>query len=277
MVDGTSVLAAHLIGVVLSSLMYGLALAQAWCYFHSYPTDGRHTKILVALLVALGATQVVLVSASIYQYTIVWASNPSLVAYVTQSFESSMVVSSIMAFVVQLTYAHRIWRFSFGSIPLTCPIILLAFLALGCGTAMVVETAKEPLWDSARENNLPASFFYLASTACDIYIAGSQVYLLHKSRTGIGRLSGVITKLTVLVVNVGLLTSFDATIFLILFLVCPSNGIFLVPYILISHCYLNSFLSILNSRRLLRELIDDSNCACPHIVTCVSETATPQV
>lgn len=36
--------------------MYGLALAQAWCYFHSYPTDGRHTKILVGLCLTFSSS-----------------------------------------------------------------------------------------------------------------------------------------------------------------------------------------------------------------------------
>ncbi|KAJ6460758.1 hypothetical protein C8R47DRAFT_1242266 [Mycena vitilis] len=71
------------------------------------------------------------------------------------------------------------------------------------------------------------------------------------------RLGALLTTLTVLVVNVGLLTSLDATLFLVLFLVCPSNGTFLVPYILLSNCYVNSFLSILNSRRILRDLVEN--------------------
>ncbi|KAJ7681198.1 hypothetical protein B0H17DRAFT_1206009 [Mycena rosella] len=71
------------------------------------------------------------------------------------------------------------------------------------------------------------------------------------------RLGALLTTLTVLVVNVGLLTSLDATVFLVLFLACPENGTFLVPYILLSNCYVNSFLSILNSRRILRDLVEN--------------------
>ncbi|KAF8182129.1 hypothetical protein K438DRAFT_1161699 [Mycena galopus ATCC 62051] len=71
------------------------------------------------------------------------------------------------------------------------------------------------------------------------------------------RLGALLTTLTILVVNVGLLTSLDATAFFVLFLVCPSNGTFLVPYILLSNCYVYSFLSILNSRRVLRDLVEN--------------------
>ncbi|KAJ7194603.1 hypothetical protein GGX14DRAFT_576302 [Mycena pura] len=51
--------------------------------------------------------------------------------------------------------------------------------------------------------------------------------------------------------------SIDATIFLVLFLTCPEKGVYLVPYILLSNCYVNSFLSILNSRRILRGLVEN--------------------
>ncbi|KAJ7055064.1 hypothetical protein C8F01DRAFT_1321611 [Mycena amicta] len=70
-------------------------------------------------------------------------------------------------------------------------------------------------------------------------------------------LGALITTLTILVINVGLLTSFNASIFLALFLTCPQTGLYLVPYILLSNCYVNSFLSILNSRRVLRDLVEN--------------------
>ncbi|KAG6380110.1 hypothetical protein JVT61DRAFT_8196 [Boletus reticuloceps] len=236
--------------------LYGLTMAQTWYYFHSFPKDSCRTKILVAFLSALGTAQIVLVSASIYQYTIVYAGDIDMSGYVTSSFEASMGVSSVIAFGVQLAYAHRIWRLSFCNRQLTVSIVVLAFIALGCGVAILVETIVTPQWQSTRGSNLSAMIFYFSSIACDLLIAGSQAYLFHKSRTGIGRLGGLISKLTILVINVGLLTSADVTVFLVLFLVCPSNGAFLVPYILMSHCYLNSFLSVLNSRLFLRELVD---------------------
>ncbi|KAN0094811.1 hypothetical protein V8E55_003098 [Tylopilus felleus] len=239
-------IASHFLGVVLCSLLYGLTLAQTWYYFHSFPKDSCHTKILVAFLSTLGTAQIVLVSASIYQYTIVYAGDIVRSEYVTSSFAASMGVSSVIAFGVQLTYAHRIWKFSFCNRLLTVPIVVLAIIALGCGGAMLAETIRTPQWQSTRGSNFSALIFYLASIACDLLIAGSQVYLFHKSRTGIGRI--------------------DVTVFLVLFLACPSNGAFLVPYILMSHCYLNSFLSVLNSRLLLRELINNDEYSCPNIV-----------
>ncbi|KAG2034489.1 hypothetical protein BDR03DRAFT_984347 [Suillus americanus] len=256
--DTLSVLASHFIGVIISSMFYGFTLAQTWRYFRTYPKDRWSMKALVAFLWALDTAQLALVAASIYHYTIVWQGDIAMSSHVSKTFEVSMGITSIMAFLVQLTYAHRIWRLSFGNILVTFFIVLLALAALGSGgvTAMVVKTVRDPLWDSTHVSNLPASSFYLSSMACDFLIASTQVYLFHKSRTGIG--------------------SIDVTLFLILvrmstggeipltnspfqFLVCPQNGAFLVPYILMSHCYLNSFLSVLNSRHELRELVDNDD------------------
>ncbi|KAG2346969.1 hypothetical protein BDR05DRAFT_958437 [Suillus weaverae] len=271
--DTLSVLASHFIGVIISSMFYGFTLAQTWRYFRTFSKDRWSMKALVAFLWALDTAQLALVAASIYQYTIVWQGDITMSSHVSKTFEASMGITSIIAFLVQLTYAHRIWRLSFGNILVTSFIVLLALAALGSGGAMVVKTVRDPLWDSTHVSNLPASSFYLSSMACDFLIAATQVYLFHKSRTGIGRLGGLITRLTVLVVNVGLITTIDVTLFLILFLVCPHNGAFLVPYILMSHCYLNSFLSVLNSRLELRELVDNDDYACPSIYTIASELA----
>ncbi|KAJ8595723.1 hypothetical protein M405DRAFT_878011 [Rhizopogon salebrosus TDB-379] len=290
MVAVPSVLGSHFIGVILSAMLYGFTLAQTWWYFRSYPNDRSTMKALVAFLWfatstrslalcltgltfhrALDTAQLVLVTTSIYQYTIVWQGDIEMSSRVSKTFEASMGVTSIIAFLVQLTYAHRIWRLSFGNWLVTFSIVMLALVALGSGGAMVVKTVRDPLWDSTHVSNLPASSFYISSMACDALIAATQVYLFRMSRSGIGRLGGLITRLTMLVVNVGLITSIDVTLFLILFLVCPGNGAFLVPYILMSHCYLNSFLSVLNSRLQLRELADNEDYACPSIGTGASE------
>ncbi|KAG2063301.1 hypothetical protein BDR04DRAFT_1163897 [Suillus decipiens] len=307
--DTLSVLTSHFIGVIISSMFYGFALAQTWRYFRTYPKDRWSVKALIAFL-WLNTTQLALVAASIYHYAIVWQGDVAISSHISKTFEASMGITSIIAFLVQLTYVHRIWRLSFGNVLVTffivslgslhsrpphllvalSPQVLLALVALGSGGAMVVKTVRDPLWDSTHVSNLPASIFYLSSMACDFLIAATQVYLFHKSRTGRGRLGGLISRLTVLVVNVGLITAIDVTLFLILvristgevipltispfqFLVCPRNGAFLVPYILMSHCYLNSFLSVLNSRLELRELADNDEYACPSIYAIASELA----
>ncbi|KAG2090765.1 uncharacterized protein F5147DRAFT_724475 [Suillus discolor] len=150
--DTLSVLTSHFIGVIISSMFYGFALAQTWWYFRTYPKDRWSMKAL-----------------------------------------------SIIAFLVQLTYVYRIWRLSFGNVLVTFFIVSLGRSGGG--------TIHDPLWDSTHVSNLPASSFYLSSMACDFLIAATQVYLFHKSRTGRGRLGGLISRLTVLVVNVGLITT----------------------------------------------------------------------
>ncbi|KAG2129420.1 uncharacterized protein EDB93DRAFT_1256287 [Suillus bovinus] len=321
--DTLSVLTSHFIGVIISSMFYGFALAQTWWYFRTYPKDRWSMKALVAFLWALDTAQLALVAASIYHYAIVWQGDIAMSSHISKTFEASMGITSIIAFLVQLTYVYRIWRLSFGNTLVTFFIVLLALVALGSGGGTLsfysmssysnwsqqwlskrefswsntglIDTGispsiHDPLWDSTRVSNLPASSFYLSLMACDFLIAATQVYLFHKSRNGRGRLGGLISRLTVLVVNVGLITTIDVTLFLILvristeevipltispfqFLVCPRNGAFLVPYTLMSHCYLNSFLSVLNSRLELRELADNNEYACPSIYTITSELA----
>ncbi|KAJ7181613.1 hypothetical protein C8R43DRAFT_274079 [Mycena crocata] len=335
-------LSAHFIGVVLAATFYGITLAQAFAYYRAYPTDPRHMKLIVALLLLLDTAQLFLTLTSIYGYTIRSRGNETALQYVSRPFTASMAVTSVVAFTVQMIYAYRVWRLSAGNAYLTTSIISLAFVALGSGTAMTTKTIRNPRWDETRVSNLPAAMILASTVTCDLLIASAQVWLFHRHRlkrgklfsfalrrrgpasvppsptineasstvepptpfgassrrgsllSGIAGLAGswrmgsgpgstitaenehvgaeeceeggdhdgcrlgaLLTTLTVLVVNVGLLTSMDATLFLVLFLVCPSNGTFLVPYILLSNCYVNSFLSILNSRRILRDLVEN--------------------
>ncbi|KAG0700789.1 hypothetical protein DFH29DRAFT_876362 [Suillus ampliporus] len=313
MVDTLSVIASHFIGVILASLFYGFTLTQTWRYFRTYPRDRWTMKALVAFLWALDTAQLALVAASIYHYTVVWQGDVEMSSRVSIAFEvvalssqkhtqpiavNNSISGAIHIFPVpehmltvygDVRYTQPLSRIytksslvSFGNILVTFFIVLLALVALGSGGAMIIKTVRDPLWDSTHVSNLPASSFYLSSMACDVLIAATQVYLFHKSRTGIGRLGGLITRLTVLVVNVGLITSIDVTLFLILFLVCPRNGAFLVPYILMSHCYLNSFLSVtnltftsLNSRLELRELVDNDDVGDPVLIILTAPNATP--
>jgi len=147
---------------------------------------------------------------------------------------------------------------SFHNIWLTASIVILALLALASGGAMFIKTVRDPRWDHTSVSNTPASMILASTVACDSLIAFSQVYMFRRSGSVHSRrLGNVVSKLTILVVNVGLLTSIDVAVFLILFLACPLNGTFIIPYLLLCNCYLNSFLSVLNSRHLLRSIAEN--------------------
>ncbi|KAJ7608367.1 hypothetical protein FB45DRAFT_386360 [Roridomyces roridus] len=307
-----SLLAAHFVGVMLSTIFYGITLAQAFAYYRTYISDPRHMKFIVAFLLLLDTTQVFLASASIYGYSFRSRDDVDELQYVSRPLIISMAVTSSVAFTVQMIYAYRVWRLSAGNAYLTTAIIALSFTALGSSTAMITKMTRNPRWDETRASDIPAALVLASTVTCDLLIASAQVWLFHRHRlkrgffirrnvsptmdetTVVGgttpffagmpafaglwrmgsqsvvtadakdaeehdgcRLGALLTTLTLLVVNVGLLTSMDALLFLVLFLICPGNGAFLVPYILLSNCYVNSFLSILNSRRILRDLVEN--------------------
>ncbi|KAG2029551.1 hypothetical protein BDR03DRAFT_987676 [Suillus americanus] len=134
------------------------------------------------------------------------------------------------------------------------PQVLLALTALGSGgvAAVVLKTVRDPLWDSTHVSN-PTSTPYVTPSyplLVSTYLRwhATSLLLLRKCTC----FTGPSLQEEVYI---------DATLFLILacisrgeaipltnspfqFLVCPRNGVFLVPYILMSHCYLNSILSV---------------------------------
>ncbi|KAF7294137.1 hypothetical protein HMN09_01142100 [Mycena chlorophos] len=320
----------HFIGMVLAMIFYGVSIAQTFAYFRAYGADPRLMKAIVFLLLyanastqslcliilsVLDTAQVSLVAASLYEYAVRWRGNEAMLQYVSHPFIASMGITCVVAFTVQMIYAYRIWRLSGRNAYLTTAIVALAFVALASSAAMAGKILRNPRWDEARVNDVPAGLILASTVMCDLLIAFSQVWLFQRHRlarlegepttkagpfslrrsgslsspaateagcaspprnttnTGswmrlgsqaeapdngsCGKLGPLITTLSVLVINVGLLTSFDATLFVALFLACPQTGVYLVPYILLSNCYVNSFLSILNSRRVLRDLVEN--------------------
>ncbi|KAF7302257.1 hypothetical protein MIND_00792700 [Mycena indigotica] len=323
-----SAMGGHFAGVVLSTILYGITMAQIFSYFRAFSSDPRLMKFIVLLLFLFDTTQVSLVVASIYSYTIGWRGDHLKLQYVSQPFivssairmsrigiltnllKASMGVTCVVAFTVQMIYAYRVWRLSGGNVYLSATIVSLALVALGSAAAMIAKTLRNPRWDEARVSTLPAGIILASTVTCDLLIALAQVWLFHRDRlatldrakrftipfplrrsistTSISspttteagcsppplqgpldrdkaaaddndgrRLGSLLTTLTILVINVGLLTSLDACLFFALFLACPQTGLYLVPYILLSNCYVNSFLSLLNSRRLLRNLVEN--------------------
>ncbi|KZP21326.1 hypothetical protein FIBSPDRAFT_1044272 [Athelia psychrophila] len=283
-----SALGCQLVGVILTALFYGVTLGQIWFYFRTYTADASFMRVLVGILWVLDTAQLVLVMQSLYMYAVTWRGDVEALGGVSMQFEASMAVTTMVAFIVQMIYAYRIWRLSFRNWYITLTIGTLSLFALASGFTLLAKTIQDPHWDHSSINSTPAALILISTVLCDFVIAASQVYLFNRGtvphqlhhrqhyspsrsrprqykfgpgpKRGRGsRLGGVISRLTVLVVNVGLLTSVDVTVFLVLFLVCPANGAYIVPYLLLCNCYLNSFLSVLNSRRRLRNIAAADN------------------
>lgn len=170
-----------------------------------------------------------------------------------------MAGTTIIAFTVEILYAFRIYRLSNHNPWLTGIIAFLALFGAGGGIAMVATIVEHPFWSKANTNFIPSIVCLSGTVSCDIAIAIIQVYLFyeHLQSNRSGQLRHLLKRLSKIVVSVGLLTTIDATVFLGTFLHNPANGFFIIPYLLLCNCYLNSFLALLNQRTDLRKTAEE--------------------
>ncbi|KAL0954048.1 hypothetical protein HGRIS_005200 [Hohenbuehelia grisea] len=90
--------------------------------------------------------------------------------------------------------------------------------------------------------------------ACDVGIAASMCFLLHRSRSGLKATDNIVTTLMVYTVNTGLLTSIWAIADIICFVAMPLNFVNIGINFVVGKLYANSLMASLNSRQTLRSM-----------------------
>lgn len=86
---------------------------------------------------------------------------------------------------------------------------------------------------------------WLGGTAlCDVILAGSMIYYLHKSQTGFRATTTLLSKFIRITVETGLTCATFAILDLALFLAFENNNYHLAPSIALSKIYANSLLVV---------------------------------
>ncbi|KAF8550618.1 hypothetical protein OG21DRAFT_393198 [Imleria badia] len=145
----------------------------------------------------------------------------------------------LVTFAVQSFYCHRIWIITGKKKVVTIPI-----LALGIWTTFdIIKHGTIKFLDTTSLVPIASG----VSAVCDTIITGTIFKCLWKSELR-GR-SHVIRDLVVVCVNMGALTCLISVIYL-----GQGNAYWVsAPAVILSRCYVNSLLAMLNARRQIRE------------------------
>ncbi|KAG6915649.1 hypothetical protein DXG01_010613 [Tephrocybe rancida] len=242
-------LGSMLIGVIVSAVLYGVALLQAFNYFTNYVTDPWFLKALVGMVVIFDSVHMILISHSIYHYTITNYFNPAALGLMEWSLLLEALFTTLGGAGVQLFYISRIWKMSKKNIPLTA-VIAAIVLANAAWTALAMQF--ETFENLLKISNLTVTINAL-STATDILIAGTLCYMLNKARTGFKRSDTIINRLIMFVVNTGVMCAIAS---LVSVLASPNTLIYASFYFCIGRLYTNSLLATLNARRSITSSAD---------------------
>ncbi|KAJ6590662.1 hypothetical protein DFH09DRAFT_1423567 [Mycena vulgaris] len=245
-------LGASLIGILVSTAVYGVTCLQVYIYYtENSSEDGGHLKSFVAFLVTLDTFHVVVLGVFYYHYTVT-----NFGDYVVLSLLAQVVVEDVIALMVQLFFAYRIYHLSGNKpiLPLIIGVLSVGQLACGIGFTVI---AKDVMKFEESEAVKPWTISGMAaSIACDVLITCAMIYYLRTQKKQIALRKGMnqtINSLMRYSLNTGAVTTVFAIATAITFVTNETSLVYGAFFFVLSRMHSCSFLAVRNTRHHLRE------------------------
>ncbi|KAK6969173.1 hypothetical protein R3P38DRAFT_3298610 [Favolaschia claudopus] len=269
-----NLLGVWLIGLILSSVLFGITCLQVYLYFtKSCSRDRAILKAFVIGLFALDAFHLALVSHSLYSVAVTNFGDYVQLGIIPWSLLLQAIFGSLLSTMVRFFYAWRVYVISNKSLLLPsvigcCSIFAFIFSAIYTqkGFAIKFFTLAEHLliW---------AALALGIGAAADLLIAGTMIYYLSKNKTGFQKSTNkAINMLVAYSLSTGALTCVFAIGDVIAQTVAPASLVYALFFFILVRLHFLSFMSILNSRSHVREQLYAADCA---MVTIPSHPTAP--
>jgi len=260
-----STLGVALIGIILSTLLFGITCFQVYMYYTQYCShDHLVLKLLVAGLFTLDAFHVVLLVLFYYHYTVTNFGDYTSLLHITWSGIIQALLAHVISTIIQFFFAWRIYWINNNKLLIPICIVIISTVHMPCTILWAVTTFQLDLFTSVESNDLWSITALSTNAACDMLIASSMIFYLAKKRTAFARTNMVITRLITYALNTCLLTTICGTACVIAYVTDGNStfveGLFLL---ILARLYVCCFVSTLNSRETMRQDLSKgsgSNC-----------------
>ncbi|GJE94001.1 hypothetical protein PsYK624_101690 [Phanerochaete sordida] len=249
--DGT--LGAMFISEILIVLCYGIATMQAYTYFRRSRSDHPVVKTSIFLLWILDGLHLFLFLHTMYGYFVSNFMNPVALTECPWSLAVDMAIGDLSELIMNVIFAHRIYKLSGGFWPALAVIIIPSLVSFAGALAITVLALKVPPFAAFRERYAWiwfATFSLQAFTDCAITAALSII--LANCRTGFQRTNSLLRFLVAYSTCTCAFTSSLAIASVITYSTMPNSFVFFSIAALVPKLLLNSLLALLNSRDMLR-------------------------
>ncbi|KAI0659168.1 hypothetical protein C8Q70DRAFT_155265 [Cubamyces menziesii] len=247
-------LGAAFVGDILAACLYGLTTLQTLIYFGRSRKDPLLLKSLVILLWALDSLHLILVSHTVYSYTITNFGNVPALLKPTWSVIGQVFVTGVSDGIVRAIYCYRIWMFSGRKWIISTAIAIGTLTTCGSSLAYAGSGLRENTFIELERFSWLLYFSLSWAFVSDLLIAATMCTLLAKRRNGaLRKVDHAIRVLILYSVNTGVLTTLCTLMALIAYAVSPHTFIYIGFYFLLPKLLLNSILGALNARKTLRE------------------------
>ncbi|KAJ7603509.1 hypothetical protein DFH06DRAFT_1393083 [Mycena polygramma] len=237
-----SLLGAWLIGLIVSSVLFGVYL-----YFtqHYARDDPALVKVFVVLLLSLDTLHLALTSHSFYFVTVTNFGDYVQLRQPSWSLILQSAIGFLLSAQVQLFYAFRIYIISNKRLAMPIVIAICAFAELALGLAFMHKNFHDKfVSDTKSDVPYPTSAFSL-EVACDVFITGAMIYHFLKNKSGLfQRTNKAINLLVSYSVSSGALTTVFVVCSLVTWVTSTTTLIYGPFFFVIVRLYGLSFMTI---------------------------------
>ncbi|PCH40781.1 hypothetical protein WOLCODRAFT_143220 [Wolfiporia cocos MD-104 SS10] len=293
------VLGPGLIGLIFGIVLYGVTCAQVTYYCARYCARHRdelgHVKRLVAILWVLDTATTTAAIVAGWDYLVTMHASASATTILVRAVAIEYLfgvctdlrdrtakcidltfVQAIVTLIAQCCYMYSICRLTMRKwycIPLTITMLMSALTSCACGIASAyIGFSDHEMPGIFVKTKTTAVLQILAATVTDLYITISLTLILRGHRTGFRNTEAMINKLTVYIINRGILTTLIPIGQTIAYTTAPVQvtawAAFHVPG---SKVYVNSLIAMINARGSInqRQTVED------HLTTMFFEAPPP--
>lgn len=246
-------LGAIILGMVGSSMLFGITTLQTYWYYHCYPNDSTLHKCSVALLWILDALHLTLVIHAVYTYSVAGFGNALGLEDITWSIKLQASINIVIVLLVHSLYATRVWLLG-GYHQGVLGYIVASVVAGGFVIGVVFSCFCWKVQTYAELERIAwlVEAAFGTSTAIDFVIAAAMCYYLRKSKGSISRLNSRISTIIQYTLSSGILTSACSLAAMFSYILLPNTFAFLALEFLATKLYVVSFISMLNARERSR-------------------------
>ncbi|KAJ8489806.1 hypothetical protein ONZ45_g13438 [Pleurotus djamor] len=248
-IDNT--MGATLLGAMGAAILFGITNIQVFNYFMWYPTDALFNKVIVLFLWAFEVFHVFLTTHAIYFYLISSFGDVPALDKIVWSFKLKFAITVLAILFVQGLYTLRVWKLS-RYFHRLLPIVVVGVVVIGFGIGILFVVKLYTGWDrfSSKGNEWVLHLFFSYSTFVDFVIMISLCYHLQRSRSYFVETNSKVRRVMQYAVATGLTTTACSVATMICYILMPHNLVYIGVEQILARLYINSFIALLNTRKL---------------------------
>ncbi|KAJ7649471.1 hypothetical protein DFH06DRAFT_1193256 [Mycena polygramma] len=245
------------IGIMISSIIFGVTCLQMYLYFSKFSAkDPVLLKAFVAFLLSMEILHVVLLGVSYYTASIINFGNFVEIFLGPWSLRAQIVIGVFLGTLVQMFYAYRIYVLSHKSPWMSVLIVLTSLGALVCTVIYTWKASIIEKFDNNAEVTPWSTSSLSLEVTCDALITIGMVLNLWRGRTEFSKTNRALHILITYTINTGALTTVFAVLTLVFWLASKTTLIYAFFFFILVRLYGCSFMSILNSRDYVRKQLN---------------------